>query len=53
MSSVPEFARLSKAFIENQERATVAYRNLLQSFSSSEILIETDYPEFYGGAYIE
>jgi len=39
-------------YLENQEKSNTSHSCLLQSFSSNDILVATDYPESYGGTYV-
>jgi len=44
--------RYDKTFLENQSRASEVYEKLIQSFGTVGMLKASDYPEYYGGAYI-
>jgi hypothetical protein len=53
MSDEREAKGFSKSFLKNHDKSVDEYNLLMQSFSSDEILKATDYPDNYGGAYID
>ena len=44
--------RFDKAFLKNQSKASEAYQKLIKSFGTVGIPDASDFPEYYGGAYI-
>lgn len=44
--------QFDKAFLINQGKASEYYQKLIHSFNAAGILKATDFPEYYGGAYI-
>jgi hypothetical protein len=52
MPSDIEIHGYTQQFLQNQEQSAYNYRELLQSFGSADVLKASDYPEDYGGAYI-
>ena len=43
----------SEKFWNNHDQSQLDYKNLLKSFSSEDIIKAEDYPENYGGVYID
>jgi len=52
MDNPTERTGFDEVFLKNHDKSAKAYQNLLRSFSSELTLTASDYPDNYGGAYI-
>ncbi len=51
-SELKSMERFDKTFLKNQNKSSELYSKLNDSFGKVEVRKESDYPDYYGGAYI-